>query len=69
MWVKRELLFALQQNHFADRISAILYRHCEFERLSWVLPIFQFVNFEQAFDDGCRELLRTWGLGYRSGRS
>ncbi len=26
MWVKRELLFALQQNRFADKIVPLLYR-------------------------------------------
>ena len=64
IWVKRELLFALQQNRFADKIVPLLYQHCDFERLSWVLSSFQFVDFQQAFDDGCRDLLRIWGLGY-----
>ena len=66
MWVKRELLFALQQERFADRIVPILLQPCGFDRLSWVLPGFQFVDFQQSFDDGCRALLRVWGLGYRA---
>jgi len=65
MWVKRELLFALQQERFADRIVPILLQPCGVDRLSWVLPSFQFVDFQQSFDDGCRALLRAWGLGYR----
>lgn len=67
LWVKRELIFALQQNRFADKIVPILYRPCDFERLSWVLPSFQFVDFSGPFEQGCRGLLRLWGLGYRAG--
>jgi hypothetical protein len=65
MWVKRELLFALQQERFADRIVPILLQPCGFDRLSWVLAGFQFVDVQESFDDGCRTLLRVWGLGYR----
>lgn len=66
-WVKRELLFALQQDRFEDKIIPLLYRSCDYDRLSWVLePSFHFVDsFQQAFDEGCRELLRIWGLGYQ----
>lgn len=67
MWVERELQFALQQTRLADKIVPLLHRPCDHERLSWVLSIFQFVDFQQAFDEGCRDLLRIWGLGYRSG--
>lgn len=65
MWVKRELMFTLQQNRFEDKIVPLLYRPCDFERLSWVLPIFQFVDFQNEFESGCRDLLRRWGLGYQ----
>lgn len=66
MWVKRELLFALQQDRFADRIVPILLQPCGFDRLSWVLPSFQFVGFGESFEEGCRALLRVWGLGYQA---
>jgi hypothetical protein len=69
MWVKRELIFALQQERFADRIVPILLQPCGFDRLSWVLPGFQFVDFQESFDGGCRALLRVWGLGYRPAES
>lgn len=65
MWVKRELIFALQQNRFEDRIVPLLHRPCNFERLSWVLPSFQIIDFHDSFDEGCRDLLRIWGLGYQ----
>jgi hypothetical protein len=64
MWVKRELLFALQQNHYENRIVPLLVQPCDHERLSWTLSLAQFVDFTRSFDDGCRELLRIWGIGF-----
>jgi TIR domain len=64
-WVKRELLFALQQDRFENRIVPVLYQPCDVDYLSWVLPSFQTVDFQRDFEDGCRELLRLWGLGYQ----
>lgn len=64
MWVKRELLFALQQNRFADKIIPVLYQPCDSANLSWILSSFQTINFHQDFDNGCRDLLRIWGIGY-----
>ncbi len=64
MWVKRELLFALQQNHFENRIIPLLLKPCDHERLSWTLSLFQFVDLTALFDDGCRDLLRIWGIGF-----
>jgi hypothetical protein len=66
IWVKRELLFSLQQNRFEDKIIPLLYQPCAYERLSWTLSLFQRVDFTQTFEQGCRDLLRVWGLGYRS---
>jgi hypothetical protein len=66
MWVKRELIFALQQNRFENRIVPLLYQACDFARLSWVLPSFQSIDFSRNFEDGCRDLLRLWGVGYQS---
>jgi hypothetical protein len=63
-WVKRELLFALEQNHFEDKIIPVLFRPCDVKALSWVLPIYQRVDFQQGFEDGCRDLLRIWGVGF-----
>jgi hypothetical protein len=67
MWVKRELLFALQQDRFENRIVPLLYQPCAFDRLSWVLSSFQIVDFQDVHEDGYRALLRLWGLGYRAG--
>ncbi|MEH2249324.1 toll/interleukin-1 receptor domain-containing protein [Nostoc sp.] len=65
MWVKRELIFALQQNRFENKIVPIIYQPCNYEQLSWVLPSFQMINFQEAFEDGCRDILRLWGVGYQ----
>ena len=66
MWVKRELLFALQQDRFENRIIPILLQPCKFDQLSWVLPSFQIIDFEKPLDEGFRDLLKIWGLGYQS---
>jgi hypothetical protein len=65
MWVKRELSYALQQNRFENRIVPIVYQPSNFEQLSWTLPLFHMVDFTGPFDDGSRNLLRIWGLGYQ----
>jgi hypothetical protein len=62
-WVRRELQFALNDDRYVGKIVPVLRKSCEFKQLSWTLPSFQVVDFTSTFDDGCRELLRTWGLG------
>ena len=60
-WVKRELLYALQEGRYEQRIVPILYRRCDYERLSWTLSSLQIVSFLRGFENGCRELLRALG--------
>ena len=64
-WVKRELIFALQQNRLDDRIVPLLFESCDYTTLSWTLPSLQIIDFMQDFERGARELVRVWGLGYR----
>ena len=66
IWVKRELLFSLQENRFDNKIVPLLYQDCDYRRLSWTLPSFQMIDFTQAFEQGCRDLLRVWGVGYQA---
>jgi hypothetical protein len=66
-WVKRELLFALNNDRYEERIIPILWRDCDSERLSWTLSSFQIVDLRRNFADGCRDLLRIWGKGYDPG--
>ena len=63
-WVKRELLFSLQQDRFDGRIIPVLHRPCDHDELSWTLSQLQMVDFRDDFDTGCRNLLRAWGIGY-----
>lgn len=67
MWMQREVLFALTESRYKDRIVPIWYRPCDPDNLSWTLRGMQMVDFTGSFHDGCRDLLRVWGLGYRDG--
>ena len=62
-WVKRELLFALQQDRFDGTIAPVLCRSCDHEELSWTLASLQMVDFREDFNRGCRDLLRIWRIG------
>jgi hypothetical protein len=64
-WVKRELLFALDDDRYDGKIIPLLSQPCEYRDLSWALSLLQIVDFTGDFDEGCRDLLRIWGLGYR----
>lgn len=61
-WVKRELLYTLQQDRFEGRIAPLLFRACDYEQLSWILPQLQIIDFAGSFDEGCRDLLSMWGV-------
>jgi len=63
-WVKRELIFALQNNRYDNRIVPLLYEPCDFESLSWVLPGFQTISFQESLDEGYRDLLKIWNIRY-----
>jgi hypothetical protein len=64
MWVKRELLYALDNCRYQGKIVPLLCRKCDCSQLSWTLPAFQQVDLTANFDTGCRNLLRIWGLDY-----
>lgn len=68
-WVENELLFALNNRRYRRKIVPLLYKSCKYERLSWTLSSFQIVDFRESVNDGYRELLRVWGLGYIAKRS
>lgn len=68
-WVKRELLFVLNEVRYNERIIPLLRRPCEYSRLSWTLTEFQFVDFSGVFDVGCRQLLRVWKTEYKPRRT
>ncbi len=47
IWVKREVLFALNNHRYAERIVPVLYQPCDYDQLSWTLSALQFVDFTQ----------------------
>jgi len=62
-WVKRELLFALDEARYDDRITPILLRRCKPKRLSWTLGAVEQISFcDRRFGDAFEDLLATWGL-------
>jgi hypothetical protein len=67
-WVKRELMYALDDPRYEERIIPVLYRNCDSDRLSWVLRAFQRVDFTVGFGRGAQSLLRVWGKGYTTAR-
>jgi hypothetical protein len=64
-WVKRELLFALNESRYNERIIPLLRKPCKYSRLSWTLDEFQLVDFTENFDAGCHQLLGVWGINYK----
>jgi len=64
IWVKRELLYALQQKRYLERIVPVLVERCDVSKLSWTLPSFQIVDLTREPLQGYRELLRVWRLRY-----
>jgi hypothetical protein len=63
-WVKRELLFALRTARYEEKIVPVKCKPCDSAKLSWTLDDFQTVDLTGNFEDGCRSLLRTWGIGF-----
>ncbi|HLZ11332.1 MAG TPA: toll/interleukin-1 receptor domain-containing protein [Candidatus Acidoferrum sp.] len=60
-WVKRELLYALQNESYSGRIIPLYFKRCDYAKLSWTLSSFQFVQFDMDFDSGCRQLVKALG--------
>ena len=64
-WVKRELLYALRTEGYFERITPLLLEACDAEELSWTLPDLQTIDLSESCEDGYRQVLRAWGIGYR----
>lgn len=64
-WVKRELLFALNESRYQERIVPVMRKPCKYRKLSWTLPGFQIVDFTEDFETGCRNLVKVWRLKYK----
>jgi hypothetical protein len=65
-WVKRELLYAFDDNRYDNKIVSVMYQSCDYQKkLSWILPQFQMVDFTGTLEEGYVNLFRIWGLGYQ----
>ncbi len=64
-WMKRELLFALENDRYIDRIVPIQTRDSDFKGLSWTFSAFWMVDTSGGFVDGCRRFLRIRRIGLR----
>lgn len=63
-WVKDELLYAMRNPRYHGHLVPLMVRDCDPDTLSWTLLNRQIIDFTEDFDDGCRNLLRRWGIGY-----
>jgi hypothetical protein len=59
-WVKRELMYALNEDRYENRIIPLFYKPCDTEALSWTLASLQRVDFSKNFDQSCQELIKIW---------
>ena len=64
-WVKHELIYALKEARYRNRIVPVLHKTCDADRLSWTLGALQWIDFRQGFHEACRELLALWKIEYR----
>jgi hypothetical protein len=64
-WVKHELIYALNNSRYQDRIVPVLYKPCNAAKLSWTLGSFQWVDFTEKYESGCKALFKVWGLSGR----
>ncbi len=61
-WVKKELLYALNEPRYENRIIPVIARACKFNQLSWTLQQIELVDLRPGFEAGCDALLRVWGM-------
>jgi hypothetical protein len=64
-WVRRELSYALEDDHYNEHILSIVKTPGDYRSLSWTQSSLQRVDFSGNFDDACVNLLRVWGVAYR----
>ena len=65
-WVKRELVFALDEDRYETCFIPVVIRAGNYRKFSWAFHSYQLVDFTQDFEKGCRALLRIWGIGYQA---
>jgi TIR domain-containing protein len=65
-WVRRELVFAFDEDRYDNSIVPVVIDADIYRKLSWPFRSYQFVDFTKDFEKGCRALLRIWGIGYQA---
>ncbi len=65
-WVKRELLFALSDTRYNQKIVPLLLKNCKYSDLSWTLPSFQIVDLRKDIEAGLRKLFGLWGIALKA---
>jgi hypothetical protein len=64
MWVKRELVFALNDSRYEERIIPVVLEKCDVAQLSWTLDGMQFVvQKRRDLPTTVRDVFRCWGQG------
>jgi hypothetical protein len=63
-WVKRELLYALREDQYENRIIPVILKPCDQKQLSWALEEFQHVDFTGLFESGVKDLVEAMGVTY-----
>ena len=65
MWVKRELVFALQERRYENKIIPVIISPCDANKLSWTLGALQFIDLtDTKKPDRYAPLLRVWNLEF-----
>ena len=64
VWVRREVAFAPYEKRYRERIIPLTYKPCDMTPVE-CLNLSQKVDFCGNFQSGCRDLLRSWGIGLR----
>src|ERR1044072_7344333 len=65
-WVRRELHFALDEDQYDKSIVPVVIHAGNYRKVSWPFRSYQFIDFTEDFEKGCRALLRIWGIGYQA---
>ena len=66
MWVKHELVYALQASRYRGHIIPLLYKQCDKDALSWTLSSIEWIDFRGDFDEACRQQFQIRQLKYKS---
>lgn len=64
IWVRRELLYALNHKQYENRILPVFIGNCDPEELSWTIGMFQTIDMRAYNAASYQNLLHTWGMGY-----